>query len=86
MMAVNDSLWLISSAYILLTAKFRHHPCYVKQIELFHLVCIVCMCVRKCTFVLVCLCASVHVCVYVCVYVCQILHTYFKLQVTIKIG
>ena len=69
MMAVNDSLWLISSAYILLTAKFRHHPCYVKQIELFHLVCIVCVCMRVClnTLVHVYLCACVCVCI--CMYV-----------------
>ncbi|XP_065901609.1 farnesyl pyrophosphate synthase-like [Dysidea avara] len=38
MTAVNDSFWLISSAYVLLNSEFRHHPCYIELIELFHMI------------------------------------------------
>ena len=44
MIAVNDSFWLISSAYVLLNSEFRHHPCYIELIELFHMVSSVCTC------------------------------------------
>ena len=58
MIAVNDSFWLITSAYILLNAEFRHHPCYIELIELFHLVYVVCVCV----FTYLCMCyIYVHV-------------------------
>ena len=65
MIALNDSFWLISSAYVLLNVTFRQHPCYIEMIELFHLVCVhayvlchVCVCVRAC----VCACMCVSVC------------------------
>lgn len=38
MIAVNDSFWLNSLAYILLITKFRDHACYTDLIDLFHLV------------------------------------------------
>ena len=41
MIAVNDSFWLNSLAYILLIAKFQDHACYTDLIDLFHLVSIV---------------------------------------------
>ena len=62
MIALNDSFWLISSAYALLNVTFRHHPCYIEMIELFHLVS-VCVCMYVCVYVCACMC------VYVCVYV-----------------
>ena len=39
MIAINDSFWLNSLAYVLLITKFRDHPCYTDLIDLFHLVC-----------------------------------------------
>ena len=41
MIAVNDSFWLNSLAYMLLIAKFRDHVCYTDLIDLFHLVSVV---------------------------------------------
>ena len=38
MIAVNDSFWLNSLAYVLLIAKFRDHGCFTDLIDLFHLV------------------------------------------------
>ena len=38
MMAVNDSSWLISSAYDLLNNEFHDHPCYTDIMNLLHMV------------------------------------------------
>ena len=38
MIAINDSFWLNSLAYVLLITKFRDHPSYTDLIDLFHLV------------------------------------------------
>ena len=39
MMAVNDSSWLVSSAFDLVNEEFRYHPYYSDIIDLIHMVC-----------------------------------------------
>ena len=38
MIAINDSFWLASLAYVLIIGKFRNHACYTELMDLFHLV------------------------------------------------
>ena len=83
MIALNDSFWLISSAYVLLNVTFRQHPCYIEMIELFHLVCVpayvlchVCVCL--------CVCVCVSVCLYVIYGIFMHMHIYY-LQVSVYV-